>query len=697
VHTTPSAGRGSAEIRSLDAALDDLATLAAQVCETPVALILLNGTPRRWHRSNVGRGGLDLSHIHFYAGIALRSAEGDALGALCVIDHARRQLTAAQQRGLEVIGRQIAAQLELGRTRKQAFTDAHIRHLNRVHAVLTDINQTIVREPDPQKMLEAACRVAVEKGGFRMAWIGIVDEATNRAVIRAHAGADAGAIDIIGQLIYVDPPAGCIFTHRALFTGQYGVCDDIAKDARTAAWRDAALSRGYLSMAAFPLKTGDRVIGVFNIYAGETGFFDAEELRLLVGLADDMSFALDVHQREQERERAEEQRRLAEERFRHLQEQFLQAQKMESIGRLAGGIAHDFNNLLTVINGTTDLVMAGLDLYDPLRHELQEIRLAGDRAATLTGQLLALSRRQMLQPEVLDLSKVVGDLRGMLRRLINEDIELVFNLASPIARVRVDPGQLEQVILNLAVNAQDAMPDGGTLIIETRDVLIDAGHASAHPATRPGAHVMLAVSDTGIGMDEATRLRIFEPFFTTKAQGKGTGLGLSTVYGIVEQSRGTIWVYSEPGQGTTFKIYLPAFEVVPSEAQPTRQPSTHGHETILLVEDERGVRDLTRRILESAGYTVLAAGNGPEAIALLEQHAGPIDLLMTDVVMPGMNGRELAARIAELRPEAKVLYASGYTDDAILRHGVLDDSSRFISKPYTQVELTRRVRSILDA
>jgi len=697
VHTTPSAGRGSAEITAFDASLQDLATLAAQVCDTPIALVLLNGTPRRWFKSGVGRGGLDLSQIHFYAGLALRSSDGASLGALCVIDHVPRQLTRAQQRAFDVVGRQIVAQLELNRTRRLSVSDEHIRHLNRVHAVLSDINQTIVREPDSQKMLEAACRIALDKGGFRMAWIGMIDEVSARAVIRAQAGADPAALEIIQSLIHADPPGGCVFTHRALFTGQFGVCDDIAQDARTECWRAAALSRGYLSMAAFPLKIGDRVIGVFNIYAGETGFFDAEELRLLVGLADDMSFALDVHQRERERQHAEEQRRLAEERFRHLQEQFLQAQKMESIGRLAGGIAHDFNNLLTVINGTTDLVMANLDLYDPLRHELQEIRLAGDRAATLTGQLLALSRRQMLQPEVLDLSKVVGDLRGMLRRLINEDIQLVFNLASPIARVRVDPGQLEQVILNLAVNAQDAMPDGGTLIVETRDVFVDAGHASAHPTTRPGAHVMLAVSDTGVGMDEATRLRIFEPFFTTKAQGKGTGLGLSTVYGIVEQSRGTIWVYSEPGKGSTFKIYLPAFEVTQIEVPATKQPSTHGHETIVLVEDERGVRDLTKRIFESAGYTVLAAGSGAEAIALIEQHAGPIDLLMTDVVMPGMNGRELAARVAELRPEAKVLYTSGYTDDAILRHGVLDDTSRFISKPYTQLELTRRVRSILDA
>jgi two-component system cell cycle sensor histidine kinase/response regulator CckA len=250
------------------------------------------------------------------------------------------------------------------------------------------------------------------------------------------------------------------------------------------------------------------------------------------------------------------------------------------------------------------------------------------------------------------------------------------------------------------VNAQDAMPDGGTLLIETREVLLDLAWPATHPSTVPGRHVMLAVSDTGIGMDEATRQRIFEPFFTTKDQGKGTGLGLSTVYGIVEQSNGTIWVYSEPGKGTTFKIYLPCLNEAPQQQSPARgetRTGTHGHETILLVEDEQAVRSLTKRILESAGYTVLQAGNGSEALALLDRHGSPIDLLLTDVVMPGMNGRELATRIASVRPQMKVLYTSGYTDDAILRHGVLDDTSRFISKPYTPLELTRRVRDVLDA
>ena len=381
-----------------------------------------------------------------------------------------------------------------------------------------------------------------------------------------------------------------------------------------------------------------------------------------------------------------------------LQAQFLQAQKMESVGRLAGGIAHDFNNLLTVINGMTDLAISSLRDRDPLREDLEQIRLAGDGAAALTRQLLALSRQQILKPEVLNLSAVIGDMQNMLRRLVGADVELVYALPAHLGSVKADPGQIEQVILNLAVNAQDAMPDGGTLTIETRDVLLDAGFAAEHPSTRPGPHVLLTVGDTGIGMDETTRKRIFEPFFTTKELGKGTGLGLSTVYGIVKQSGGSIWVHSKTGEGSRFNIYLPRVDDVPRQLQPPQTISTaRGTETILLVEDDPAVRRLTKRILQSAGYAVLEAGNGGEALMLLERHGGPLHLMLTDVVMPGMNGRELAARLAEVRPDVKVLYSSGYTDDAILRHGVLDDAGRFMNKPFTPAELKRKVRDVLDS
>jgi two-component system cell cycle sensor histidine kinase/response regulator CckA len=382
---------------------------------------------------------------------------------------------------------------------------------------------------------------------------------------------------------------------------------------------------------------------------------------------------------------------------RQLEEQLQQAQKMEIVGRLAGGVAHDFNNLLTVINGMADLILGELAEDDPTRPDLMQIRQAGERAAALTGRLLAVSRRQILKPEVLDLSAVVAGLRDMLQRVLGEEVALTLELAPDIASIRADPGQIEQVILNLVVNARDAMPDGGTLTIETRTVHLDAAYAAEHPGTRPGPHAMLAVRDTGIGMDESIRRRIFEPFFTTKAQGKGTGLGLSMVYGIVKQSGGSIWFHSEPGHGSRFTIYLPQVEGAPAPRPvPPLAAAAPGHETVLVVEDEPPLRELAARILSAAGYTVLQAANGPDALALVARHADPVHLVFTDVVMPGMNGRELVARLSVLRPAMRVLYTSGYTEDAILRHGVLDDPRRFLSKPYTPSVLRRRIREALD-
>jgi PAS domain S-box-containing protein len=382
---------------------------------------------------------------------------------------------------------------------------------------------------------------------------------------------------------------------------------------------------------------------------------------------------------------------------RLLEEQFRQAQKMESVGRLAGGIAHDFNNLLTVINGTAELAALDLPPDAMLRGDLLQIRQAGERAATLTRQLLALSRQQILKPAIINLTAVVRGMQSMLRRLISEHVELAFVLSDSVGHVKADPGQIEQVILNLAVNAQDAMPDGGTLTIATDAVYLDAGEAISHLATRPGRYVMLAISDTGIGMDEATRERIFEPFFTTKELGKGTGLGLSTVYGIVQQSDGGLYVYSEPGRGTTFKIYLPLVDEGLTALPPMELHDGGGTETVLLVEDETALRTLARRILEAAGYTVIEAASGNEALSVLaENEDRPVHLMLTDVVMPGMSGPELARRVRVLWPEMKVLYASGYTDDAIFRHGVLDHGSRFISKPFAPGELCRKIREILD-
>jgi PAS domain S-box-containing protein len=381
-----------------------------------------------------------------------------------------------------------------------------------------------------------------------------------------------------------------------------------------------------------------------------------------------------------------------------LEEQLRQAQKMEAVGRLAGGIAHDFNNLLTAILGYSDLVLSQITEADPLQRDVEEIRRAGLRASSLTRQLLAYSRRQMLQPEVLELNSVVANMDKMLRRVIGENIKFVTLLQSALGPVKADPGQIEQVILNLVINARDAMPSGGKLIIETKNVELDRTYPMQRSFLPPGHYVMLVVTDTGVGMGPETKSQIFEPFFTTKEIGKGTGLGLSTVYGIVKQSGGDISVYSEPGKGTAFKIYLPRVE---RAAQKQRGIAAvpkpgGGSETILLVEDEDAVRHLARDVLQQRGYSVLEAAEGEEALRISETHQGAIQLILTDVVMPGMNGRELASRVASRHAGIKILYMSGYTDESIVHHGILAPGADFLSKPFTPDILSRKVRQLLD-
>jgi PAS domain S-box-containing protein len=383
---------------------------------------------------------------------------------------------------------------------------------------------------------------------------------------------------------------------------------------------------------------------------------------------------------------------------KQLEEQLRRSQKLEAVGQLAGGVAHDFNNLLTVINGYSDLLLRKLGEGDAMRLNVEEIKKAGERAAALTRQLLAFSRKQVLQPKVLKLNAVVADIEKMLRRLIGEDIDLLTVLEPSLGQIKADPGQIEQVILNLAVNARDAMPQGGKITIETRNVHLDNEYARKHTLIRGGHYVMLVISDTGTGMDSDTQARIFEPFFTTKSQGKGTGLGLSTVYGIVKQSEGNIWVYSEIGKGTSFKVYLPRVdEVVQSDAAPESLAGLpQGQETVLLTEDEEPVRRLIRTILEMNGYQVLEATNGDEALSTYSEHKGRLDLIVTDVVMPNMSGPELARTLELLSPGIKVLYLSGYTDDAIVRHGLLDQKMAFLQKPFTPDALLRKVREVLD-
>ncbi|MDI6761968.1 MAG: ATP-binding protein [Thermodesulfobacteriota bacterium] len=441
---------------------------------------------------------------------------------------------------------------------------------------------------------------------------------------------------------------------------------------------------GLKTAMAIPVLIGDEIVAVMDFFVFEARKEDERLLEIISSVASQLGSLI--------------QRKRAEQEVRVLEEQLRQSQKMEAIGRLAGGIAHDFNNLLTIIKGYSQLSFGELKEGDPLRENIEEIRKAADRAADLTRQLLAFSRRQVMEVQVLDLNTVLKNLDKMLRRMIGEDIELTTLLFEDLGRVKADPGQIEQVIMNLIVNARDAMPRGGKLTIETANVELDKEYARTHVAVTPGPHVMLAVSDTGVGMTPEIKAKIFEPFFTTKEKGRGTGLGLSTVYGIVKQSGGNIWVYSEPGRGTTFKIYLPRVDELAEELRvKVEGPELpRGSETILIVEDDEKVRKLALKILEKQGYEVLEAGGGNEALEICRGLEKPIHVVLADVVMPGMDGRQFAEKLREVCQGFKVLYMSGYTDNTIAHHGILDEGLDFIQKPLSVDGLVRKVREVLD-
>jgi PAS domain S-box-containing protein len=559
--------------------------------------------------------------------------------------------------------------------RKRA--EQRAEHLAAVLRGIRNVNRLIARERDSEALVESACRLLVEARGFYSCAI-VRPRESGLAIATAGTG-DAKLTELRALLERGELP-GCI--RNALETGE-----PEPRQPPTGACVDCPANRDYLvarDAVAVPIASSGHSFGAILVSVPPGMASDAEEIELLRDVAGDLGHALGALEMAEEHDR--------------LQSQYLHAQKMEAVGRFAGGIAHDFNNLLSIVLTYSDFAIAALRPEDPLRADLTEIRKAAESATGLTRQLLAFSRKQVLSLQVLDLNSVVRGIEGMLRRLIGEEIELVTRLAPDLGRVTADPAQLEQVLMNLAVNARDAIPGVGRLAIETADVELDDEYARQHVTVQPGSYVMLAVSDTGSGMDEATRARLFEPFFTTKEAGKGTGLGLATVYGIVKQSGGNIWVYSEPGRGTTFRIYLPLER---AGGEPPRRapvaPSGGGDETILLVEDQDALRRVVERILTAAGYTVVAAANGHEALDVAERHSGRIDLVLTDLVMPEMGGGELVTKLAARFPGLRVLFMSGYSEDAVGALEGVAPGSHLISKPFAAAELTGRVRSVLDS
>jgi PAS domain S-box-containing protein len=680
------------------------------------------------------------------------------------------------------------------------------RRRERLRDALAEILRAITRIDDRDELYRDACRIAVERGGFRMAWIGLVDPESGDVVPVASAGHVDGYLDHL-HLTIRDVPNGSGMTVTAVRTGEPVAVADPLTDPMFTTLQPEVRKRGYESAVALPLVVEGKAIGALNVYASVVNAFGAIEVELLQHIVDEISFKLEVIGREETRRATEAERdRLAAvieqagesvditdcdgrivytntaftnitgyemrevlgrrpdflradsessesaaamndailegnawtghqrarrkdgserdmdlaitplrdasvtvvgtivigrdvSRERLLEAQLMQSQKLEAIGRLAGGIAHDFNNLLTAISGYAEILQAELGPEDPRTQDVSQIQRAAARATQLTAQLLAFSRRQILSPTPLDPQAVVSGIAPMLRRLIGEDVEVVVQARAGLGPVLADPSQLDQMLVNLALNARDAMPSGGRLDIEVDETELDAEFVGAHVGAHVGPHVVFRIRDTGTGMPPDVLMHAFEPFFTTKGPGKGTGLGLSTVLGIMEQSNGYIDVTSEPGVGTTFELYLPKTSAPRVGAALTADVAAEarGAGTVLVVEDEAGVRALLCRILEKAGYTVIAAGTAEEALLLEAGHRGAIDLLFTDIVLPGMSGRDLAQAMAVRRPETPVLYASGYNEEIVAARGVIEPGISYLAKPYTSDEVLRRVAGLVRA
>lgn len=565
--------------------------------------------------------------------------------------------------------------------RKQA--EEEIRRRNRELDLLNRIIAASAATPsqDQEVILEVACRELALALNVPHATAALLDSMKTTSTIVAEYAAEEGmAILRRAWSVIDDPLSHYLLSHKTPLV--------IGKDQNNpylGLIPKHLRPRGIASLLLVPLMIEGEVVGALGVASLEPRRFSTEELNLTWSVADQLAGVLA--------------RLRLEERQRQLEAQYYQAQKMEAVGRLTAGVAHDFNNLLTTINGYAALIQSELRPDDPQWEMVGTILRSGQRAGGLVRQLLAFSRKQIIQPQVLNLNSIVTELDKMLQRVIGEDINLKIRLAAELWPVKADPVQMEQVILNLVVNARDAMPKGGHLTLETANMIIDDQYVAGHLDTRPGQYVLLAISDTGYGMSQEVKTHIFEPFFTTKELGRGTGLGLATVFGIVKQSGGDIWVYSEEGVGTTFKIYFPS--VAEKKSEPPLHPEVGieipvGSETILLVEDDAGVRALLRQVLSPLGYTLLEAGNGQEALRLLADYPDPIHLLLTDMVMPGISGKTLAEEASRVRPDLKTLFMSGYTDEAIVKHGVLDAEVAFLQKPFSPMSLAVKLRSVLE-
>ncbi|MBI3895895.1 MAG: response regulator [Acidobacteria bacterium] len=612
------------------------------------------------------------------------------LGVEIEIGGEKHFITSERQQLLDLLLSTFVDAVELNRELRAREKDVarSYQSLRGLYCVAEALNQA-TREQD---ILNNALMQMMNLPGVQAGWVSLREGETGFRL--------AAACGLPPALETPEAFAGDCLCRRKLLAGEFDHTTNILECERLRQAKGD--TRGLHYHASIPVRVGNRAIGVMNLAGPKEGLFDNEDLEILHTAGRQLALALERAQLLQQMEKKVEEKTasLMEEiaERKRIEEQFYQAQKMEAIGKLAGGIAHDFNNHLGIIIGYSERLLERLPSEGPLRKSAGIIKDAALRSAALTRQLLAFSRRQVFEPRILDLNAGIVELEKMLRPLIGEDIELILSLEPSLGKVKSDPAQVDQVIMNLVVNSRDAMPQGGRLAIETANVELDEEYASKHVIVRPGPYVMLAVTDTGVGMDRETQTHMFEPFFTTKEKGKGTGLGLATVYGIVKQSGGYIWVYSEPGKGTTFKIYLPrvAAGVPEVETERVSPPASKGEETVLVVEDEGMLRELACEFLQSSGYAVLEAGNGPKAVEISRGYQGPIHLLMTDAVMPGMSGRELAQRLHDDRPDLKVLYVSGYTDDAVLRNGLLEPGTAFLQKPFTRDSLSRKVREVLD-